>query len=197
MFPFFTITMVILIVVFTIGSRRNTAKQQEVEEAFWKREQEANNVRKQDISKLDYITIPLSAFPMNLGTEAEAELARLANEPILNLTGLSNTDLKLQYGVANLETLSQYDSNYAALVRALNTYSLELLNADRRAEAKAVMEYAISIHADAREIFFRLADMYQEEGRTDDIRQLLSVAETLPVHARDSILAHLGPYVEN
>lgn len=193
MFPFFTIFMVIFIVVFTIGSRQNSAKQQEVEENFWKRENEANHTRKQDISKLDYISIPLGTFPMNLGTEAEDTLRRLAEEPILNLTGISNTDLKMTYGVANLETLSQYDTNFATLVKTLNTYSAELVEAGKIDSAIAVMEYAVSIKADAREIFFRLADIYKERGDIASIQKLLEAAESLPALARDSIKARLTP----
>ena len=62
MFPFFTTFAVLFIIVFTIGSRKNTAEQQKVQEAYWQREREANNVRKQDLGKLNYINISITIF---------------------------------------------------------------------------------------------------------------------------------------
>lgn len=194
MFPFFTIFAVLFIIVFTIGSRKNTADQQKVQEAYWQREREANNVRKQDLSKLEYINIPLQDFPMDLHADCERTLRELSEKKIVNLTGYSNTDLKLEYGVANLETLSEYDSNFATLVAALAEYSRLLLEADRSDDAKKVLEYAVSVQADSIYIYTTLAEIYHNAGEDDKIADLITSAESLKSISKVTILQDLNSY---
>ncbi len=80
------------------SSRKNT-------EQFWEKETKSNHVRKADISDLDYIKIPMDTLPI-VETADETLLSihktitDLSQKSILNLTGLSNTELKLSYGVA-------------------------------------------------------------------------------------------------
>ena len=194
MFPFFTAFAVLFIIVFTIGSRKNTAEQQKVQEAYWQREREANNVRKQDLSKLNYINIPLHDFPMDLHADCEITLRELSEKKIVNLTGYSNTDLKLEYGVANLETLSEYDSNFATLVTALADYSRLLLEANRTDDAKKVLEYAVSVQADSIYIYTTLAQIYHNSGEDDKIADLITSAEDLKSISKITILENLNSY---
>ena len=44
----------------------------------------------------------------------------LKEKKILNLSGFTNTDLKLEYGVGNLTELTDYDNNYVTLSRSLH-----------------------------------------------------------------------------
>lgn len=191
MIPIFTICMVIFIIVLKINISKNDRAKEDTMSKFWEREHQANFTRKQDISGLDYITIPLDKFPLNLGTEAETSIKELANCKILNLTGISNTDLKLMYGVANLEVLTQYDNNFTLLVNALSTYGKELIDAEKIDEAKNVLEYAVSIKADAKQIFVLLAKIYQDANEPDRILSLIHTAEELNSFSRNTILSAL------
>lgn len=191
MIPIFTISMVIFVIVLKINLNKNNRAKEESEENFWKREHEANFTRKQDISGLNYITIPLEKFPQNLGTEAEQTLVQLSKEKILNLTGISNTDLKLEYGVANLEILTSYDNNFTLLVNALSVYGKELIDANQLADARTVLEYAVSVHADSKQIYTMLAEFYRDSGETDRIAELISSAEELNTFSKSGIVEAL------
>ena len=83
--------------------KKGLRDQENIEEAFWERENEANHVRRKDISSLPYITIPLEKFPINICDDpkliaCEAKLKQLSDCRILNLEHQSNTDLKMLYG---------------------------------------------------------------------------------------------------
>ena len=86
--------------------KRNNNKTAGSNEDFFKRESEANQSRKRDISNLNYIKIPdnLPFIKTDISeiSNAEQNIMNLKDEKILNLTGKTNTDLKLEYGVANL-----------------------------------------------------------------------------------------------
>ena len=47
---------------------------------------------------------------------------------LLNLSGISNTDLKLQYGHANLDLLAEYDQNFSNLLRCLDSFNPDPAN---------------------------------------------------------------------
>ena len=122
-FPFLGLFIIFLSVA-AYYRKRATAQQKKVTEDFWSREDQANQIRRKDISNLPYITIPLEKFPIGISddeelTDYENDLKTLASRKILNLSHQSNTDLKLAYGPANLPALSEYDQNYTTLLRNL------------------------------------------------------------------------------
>lgn len=178
MFPFFTVFL-IFVVVLNIALRKHSRAQEAVDKDFWEQELAANNTRKQDISNLDYITIPADKLPQNLGTESEKTLLRLSSEKMLNLTDQSNTDLKLKYGVANLERLSEYEANFTKYVAALGTYTKELIEDGQRDAAKELLELAVSQHADSCPVYTQLARLYCEDGQPQKVQALIDNAKNL------------------
>jgi tetratricopeptide (TPR) repeat protein len=196
MIPIFTISVVVFVIVLKITMNKNARLRSDAEASFWEREHQANFTRKQDISGLDYITIPLDKFPQTLGTESEKKLEELSHAKILNLTGISNTDLKMRYGVANLEALTEYDNNFTLLVQALADYGNELSGAGQTEDAQTVLEYAVSIHADSKQIYTTLAGIYRANGQSEKIAELIASAESLSSISRDGILAALNEIQE-
>ncbi len=114
---------------------------------------------------------------------------------MLNLSGITNTELKLEYGAANLDELSSYDANFTEFVSAVNTYAQELLAADQKDTAKDLLELAVSFHADAISIYTTLADLYKEAGQTGHIQDLISSAEEINTLARNIIIENLKTYL--
>ena len=185
--PFFLLFLAIL----AYFRRKSTNSQKEAEERFWNREQEANETRRQDISGLDYITIPLEKFPLNLHTDAEQTIQSLADKKILNLTGLSNTDLKLQYGAANLDALSEYEENFVTLVSQIPVYAQELLDAGDSGSAQTVLEFGVDCRADVGQIYTMLADIYQASQKTEEIERLIDIVKELPTFSKNVIISKL------
>lgn len=185
--PFFLLFLAIL----AYFRRKSTNSQKEAEERFWQREQQANETRRQDISGLDYITIPLEKFPLNLHTDAEQTIQSLADKKILNLTGLSNTDLKLQYGAANLDILSEYEENFVTLVSQIPVYAKELLDTGDHRGAQAVLEFGVDCRADVGQIYTMLADIYQDAQKTEEIERLIDVVKELPTFSKNVIISKL------
>ena len=56
--------ILILLSLFSLFRNRSQRSIKESQDAFWEKEQRANRTRKQDISGLDYIQIPLNSFPL-------------------------------------------------------------------------------------------------------------------------------------
>lgn len=170
-------------------------KQQKTE-AFWQRERDADSVRKQDISHLDYINIPddLPVDDSATGDQKKYQdsVMSLRGEKILNLTGMSNTDLKLKYGPANLETLSGCDARYTILARDTARWGEELYKLGRLKDARRVLEFGISTGTDVSSNYSTLAKVYRDLGEPDRIHDLLAAAMNLNTLMRDSIVSSLN-----
>ncbi len=135
-------------------SKRQQRIAENREKEFWTRERKANSVRKKPLDDLDYVKIPLDKLPVDAlpDNERAEEYRRSPYFSVYtadrNLTGFTNTDLKLEYGTANITPLSQYDQNYTVLVRTLQQWADLLLDSGLTDDAETVLAYAVSIGTD-------------------------------------------------
>lgn len=178
-------------------SRKGTRQDKDKIQSFWKRESQANLTPAQDISQLDYIdlsnvTLPFAMFPDEELKQYEQQVLDLRDQKILNLNGISNTELKLQYGAANLGILTRYDQNFILLVRTLNQWGHRLYEISQPKEAKTVLLFAVSIGSDIKATYELLLKIYLEDGERAGIENLKSSAEKLSSIRKDSILAMLN-----
>lgn len=195
MLPFLTIFIVFCIVLTYYIKKSDNAQQKAMDE-FWEKEHQSNAVRKKDISNLNYITIPFDKIPVKLNTDTEEKLIALSEKPMLNLTGLSNTDLKLAYGTANLEILSSYDLNFTNMVALLPEYVSELLDAGQTQDARMLLEFAIECNADSRRLYQQLASIYVEANEPNKLVWLSEHAESLPEFTKKAVIKDLSIFMQ-
>jgi hypothetical protein len=188
---------IIITIYIAIRRRSAMAKEQELFDNFLAREQKANWTRKQDLSDLAYIKPNLAALPLGkFDDEAlrkyEDELRNMADAPICNLNGISNTDLKLRYGAPNLPFLSECDTNYSTLISLLANYGEKLYELSHISEAIDVLEYSLSLGSDVGKSFDLLAKLYRETGHPEKIDKLRKTAENLDSIRSQSIVKKLN-----
>lgn len=178
-------SLILFVLVITRAVKRNTNRQQESEETFWERERRSNSVRRKSIEHLNYIRIPLEQLPVEVMKEDDKiseclEILRvLSTQPIVNLTGYSNTDLKLEYGTANITQLIEFDQNYTLLARTLQQWADILYSHGYIGEARQIMEYAIWTNTDVGRTYYLLAEIYSGRGEDDLIVGLIERADSL------------------
>lgn len=183
-FPFFASFIVFCIWLgYELHKRRNIDSKNY--EAFWDRERKANSTRRKSLDSLKYIRIPMENFPFGLlgedetAMEYEQTIRDLSEEPIVNLTGYSNTDLKLAYGAPNIDLLSLYDQRYTTLVCTLQDWSELLYKKGFPKEAKTLLEFSVETRTDVYASYELLIRIYEENAETDRIPALLSSAQEI------------------
>lgn len=164
--------------------------------SFWQREAQADNVRRQSLDNLDYITIPLDSLPFFSGIdekldELQKNITDLAPCTMVNLSNYTNTELKLMYGPANLPALTEYDQNYTRLVRTLYQWGNRLSEIGHDKEAIQVLEYAVSIKSDVTAGYLLLGKLYQKTGSPHKIDTLIATASSLDSLLKDSLVQQL------
>lgn len=196
MIPVFFILAILLVLWIRYERKKSDRAISQATEAFWEKESRANLTRKQDISQLPYLTVPLERFPFHELTDAETaeqetKLRELAARKIVNFTGITNTELKLKYGAPNITLLMEFDQNYLELVRTLNRYGKLLYDHGERDAAKTVLEYGIEIGTDVSANYTLLAAIYKEENNPDGIDSVIDRAGRINSLTKASMLAKL------
>ena len=186
-----------LIAIISICIKRQEKQKKDNENLFWEREHQANFVRRKSLDGLNYISVPTEQFPTHLLSDDSTVkecidiVNNLATQKILNLTGFTNTDLKLEYGTANITELTEYDQNYIVLVRTLQKWADALLAAGHRSEATVLMEYAVSTNTDVSRTYYCLADYWLSQGETAQVERLIGIAENLKSSNKNIIVRNL------
>lgn len=171
--------------VFCRQMKNHTRSMREEQRSFWQRENDANNVRKKPLDDLNYITIPLDRLPTDSCNDNEtiadciSTLTVLSERKIVNLTGISNTDLKLTYGTANITVLTEYDQNYTLLVTTLQKWADTLYALGDTEGTVTLLEYAVSINSDVTKTYSLLASIYDQNNELSKITLLKESANKL------------------
>ena len=197
-------SIIIVAFFFNISMRRVSRKEEARELSFWEKERKSNNVRKKSLENLDYISIPINVLPFGTSNNNpelenfEQEVLALKDKKIVNLTGITNTDLKLEYGTANITQLSLYDQNYTSLVRALQNWGKALYDEGRYEDATKVLEFAVKTRSDITATYKLLIDMYKTKlllsapEIEQKLNSLIPIADNLNSLSRLTILKLLG-----
>lgn len=197
--PVFLITALAFALILKLSKGKTTNAAEKKSDDFWRRENESNFVRKKDISGLSYIKVSEAELPFeeNLPHDSEMydvekRIKKLFDRPVLNLSGMSNTDIKIEYGTANFSVLSEADTNFLSLIRDLDKWGRLLEKEDRTADAKKVFEYSVSIGSDIGSTLKALGSIYRTEGNREGIRSLIKLAEESESPTMKSVITYLN-----
>lgn len=192
-FILFASTLILgFIIAFAVSKGKKT--QAALQREYWQKEEAANNTKRKSLDDLDYIKLPMEIFPMDLLPENpkiedyRQIILSLSECPIVNFTGISNTDLKLRYGAPNIDLLTSYDQNYTLLVRTLQQWAQALYEAGHITEACQLLEFAVSTGTDISATYRLLCEIYHKQGTPDKIPALYPIAETLNSAMQKSIV---------
>lgn len=186
--PIFLISFLIFLGVYTWKLKQVKSNYKDYVEEFMEAEQKASWIRKKPIEDLPLIEIDLSHLPIwekepayesekNIWLQ-QKKVLETATLPMVNLTTQNNLDLKLQYGPANLEALTDYESNFIRFLQYIIMWGKALQEANYTKEAIQVLEYGVHIGSDLSQNYILLADLYQTNHDTQKLAHLLEQASS-------------------
>lgn len=197
--PVFLFAFILFTAILAVRRQRQTTKQEQANEAFLERERMANATRKKDISSLDYLSftvqrLPIAEYSDEKLAEYESILTNLSSKKIINLSGYSNTDLKLMYGPANFNDLSEFDENYQTLSDTLFAYAKRETELDRTDSAITILEYAMELKIDSSQIYLLLAKLYQTLQTTEKIQTIIDTVSSMDESFASFVLPKLNAF---
>lgn len=192
----FLIIFLILLILLAFHYKRSARNQETIQQSFWERESAANATPGIDLDTLTYITIPLDRFPIGRISGAEIQnleqqLKQLSTRRILNLTGKTNTELKEEYGVPNLETVQTYGESFDQLTLVLKKYGEALLAENCFSDAVKVLEFGVAVKTDVSQNYILLGKCYAALGQYEKISYLIEQVSATPLLLGPSICRQL------
>lgn len=195
------ILFLIFIAWFSYERNKSSRIDKQKSEAFWLRENEANNTRRKNLDTLPYVIIPDSILLPKLSHDIpsdDTELARcndiltsLQSKRILNLTGKTSTDIKCEYGPANISQLDEYDSNFTLFAQTIYAYGEQLHKLGFDNEAITILRYGIDSLSDISGNYKLLATLYAKYNQPEKIEELKKIAGGLDSLMKNTILRSL------
>ena len=202
--PIILIFFILFIIWVNVKTKRGTENNSKWDTAYWEKERKANFVRRKDISDLDYITISEEELPFSDTAEGEEkyrqdEVRRTLSCKSLNLSGMSNADIKLKYGTASFPELSMYDQNYILLIRNLGLWGSYLhKNCEGQdSRAKIILERAVSLGSDIKDTYVSLTEIYLAEHHPEKVQELIRHVEDSDFDLKTSLLRTLHELLSN
>lgn len=197
---FFSVFILVYIIARVIAF--SNQKIEKANKQFVERESRANSVRRQDISKLDYIAIPYDSLPLDVPNDSPFityvnDIKELADKRILDLSAYTNTDLKLMYGPANLDELTICDNNYTTLIRSLDKIGNGYIELGDTDSAMKILEYSVEIGSDITSTYVSLGNIYAELHLTDKLKSLIKSADKIKSITGPNIKAKLKAIQSN
>jgi len=194
--PFFT-TIVLTSIFIWLFMKFTTKNLNNKTDEFIERERQANSTRKKPLDDLEYINVDIADFTFTdieqneQLSEYQKRLEQLSTQKIVNLTGITNTDLKLTYGVANLNLLMEYDQNFTSLCRTVYDFGNALNNMGYIDYAIKVLESGISYKTDISANYTLLAELYINTNQSEKIKSLIEAADSIKSLTKNSTIAKL------
>ncbi len=188
--PIIFILFLVFLGWFHFQKSKATRVQKESEAAFWETERNANLTRKQDISNLTYVTIEPSLLPDitfadDLSKQYYQTLTSLNGKKILNLSHMTNTELKANYGIVNFAFLQECENNFFSFVQTLNDWGAHLIELNNLSSAKQVLSIAVQVNSDIPQSYVSLAKIYLIHNEDTNLESLLTT-----LRQRDDENAH-------
>ncbi|MBQ7725146.1 MAG: hypothetical protein IJT63_05985 [Lachnospiraceae bacterium] len=180
-----TFTSVILIgLVINNAIRRSNARSKKIRDEFWERERSSRATPGRSTEDLKFIQFP-DDLPLHISTddpqikEYQETLVNITKKPVINLSGISNTDIRLAYGAPNMEELSRADERFIVLCRTLNNLADSYGKEGYKDEGTRLLEFAVSEGSDIKETWTMLGQFYLDAGNTGALSDLIAKAGKL------------------
>ena len=175
---------------------KHTRLQRAESKKFWQREEQANHTRNKDISQLEYFSVDSSTIPSNTYNSQQIELAKNQiftdlEKKMIDLSGYSNTDLKLAYGVGNFSLLSTYDANYNTFLLHLSQLATAYRDEEYWDDAENCYHLCLKLGSQKISDYTGLAKTYLATDRPEEVSALISEISNSTMKRKASILKYL------
>ncbi|MCL2217270.1 MAG: hypothetical protein FWB91_09675 [Defluviitaleaceae bacterium] len=187
-----------LAVIFVIAYavRRHTRQQDEINRRFLEEEEAANSVRKKEIESELFYTPDLAALPAIPEGDPHS-VKRCAKRTMLRLPRpMTNLELKKQYGLAQMDSIAQYEENFNEYLKAITAWAGDLAEAGELRDALVLLNEAVSLGSEFRNSYKLAADIHVKNR--DEIKLQELRFKVTANHFKDpAVRNHVVEYIDS
>lgn len=200
--PSFFILFLTFLFIWTHNLRKRQKKYESEKAAFWGKEEQSLVVRKKeipaelyfhpDISRLNFPELTRNPAVAEKYQALEKKIRSSISLPMLSLSEMSNTDLRLNFGTANQPVIAQAEENYEAFLNFLYEYAVLMNEQGHPEEAILALEETVRLKSDICQHYFLLTDLYRAQADSHSLQRLTAVVEDMDSPSKQRILNYLS-----
>lgn len=194
--PIIFIFFLIFVFLFRYKMNQQEKSTRQSNDFFWEREKKSLFVRKKTIDDDIYLKADISKFPTYSLEQFIAWQAKklykvqedclyYANQPMVNLSNMLNSEIRLKFGPANLPLIESYENNYISYTKQLYQLGKGFYDIKRDDDAITVLKEGIRMGSDIRHNYILLGKLYCKTNQTVRFKDLYNKATCI-----DSLTKH-------
>lgn len=196
------ILFLIAIFIFQHNLRKSDRTINNSRKNFWAHEEKSLFARKSPIESSLYIKPNLEALPkfsiedfISFGDEnlykIQEHCFNIATEPMVNLSDMLNSDVRMKYGTSNLSIIESYEVNYNHYIKSLYQLAKGYYDLKMYAEAIKVLEEGVHVNTSIGDHIILLASLYCQFHDTLKFNELYERTLTLNTLTKSTIVKNL------
>lgn len=176
-----------ILIIFNTLIKQDTKNTKNKFENYIALNRKADFSRTKPIENSRFIDININNFPImeekQNFTDAEKKAFKLQNDFLVCASKKmghfkeNNLELKQMYGIANLESIIQYEDNFSSFMSVSFNWAKALSDADMKNEAIQVLEEILKLGLDTSKPIILLADLYKEKNIINKLEQLYNMTK--------------------
>ncbi|PKM95199.1 MAG: hypothetical protein CVU84_05790 [Firmicutes bacterium HGW-Firmicutes-1] len=205
--PSIFVLFLIFIFIFQHNLRKSDKMLNKSRKIFWEKEEKSLFARKAPIDTNIYIIPSIEALPNFSFEEFKAfgnedlfktqELCfDIAKSPMVNLSDMLNSDIRIKYGTSNLSTIESYEINYNHYIKILYQLAKGYYELNMYDEAICVLEEGIRVHTEIGDHILLLATLYCQFQNKAKFDELYEKSLTLNTLTKNTIIRNLDKLKE-
>lgn len=200
--PIFLILVLSTAFAVRVMMKKNSVSLKSTIDDLLQKEMKANTTRKKELDSDIYIypsknILPLKDYPptdeYKKIIKLQKNVARKSELPMIKFKEqISNTELKLKYGRANLDTITIYEEHYNSYIRGISDWAKELIKLNNYTDAKIILEEAVNMKSDLTSTYILLTDVYIKSNMPQKINELKELVENSDMTLKDKVLNYIS-----
>lgn len=199
--PIFAILFFSVMISIHIVFKKNSGGYQNKFYEYLEKEHKANLTIKRHLSKEIFVTPDINILPIKeYKNTDEYKKVISAQTNVLNKSKLkmihftqpiNNTELKLKYGVNNLDNITMYEEHYNLYIRALIDWAKALVDIKNTSDAEIILKEAINFGSDLSINYTLLADIYSNENNKEKLKKFREEIKNSNLKMKNKILLYI------
>lgn len=206
--PIIFVLFLIFIFIFQHNLKKNDRNGKMARKQFWEYEENSFFARKLPLNDNDFIKPNVHSIP-KLDYEAfkalnnpqmftvQEKCFSLADIPMLDLSGMLNSELRYRYGAANLELIESYENNYTNYIKSLYKLGKFYYDNNMKNEAISVLEEGMNVNTEISDHIILLATIYYEMQKKKEFDCLYKKALKMKSLTKNKTLQQLHSLKDN
>lgn len=194
--PVGLVLVLVAVLLITIVSSYHQGNDKRKVKEYLKQENQTYIKPKSALNDIKFIDVNFNDINFNAKDDnAKEEINKLLafkDLKIASFKGMTNNDLKKEYGTNNFDDVLEYQNNYEELLNQLRVTSEVLIKDEDEKSAMKLLNYAVDLGDDVTKSYTMLADLYAKNKLRKEMYHLVDTVRSNKNLSQQKIMSYIS-----